>query len=602
MIEVELPDGTIVEFPEGTSPDVIKGVLSKRFGSAKPQSEGMAKLSDMSRNPTVQPRERGVGQALYDNLIGDPNDGVDSTGERLGRGLNDAGKAFGAAVARGTVGLVGLPGTLGDLGQAGLLKAGQATGIIPDDWQGTQSPLSSQALTGALSTATGGATDYRGESLPAKYMGSVAEFLPGAMALGPKTIAGAVQYALAPGVASETAGQLTEGTKAEPWARLVAALAAPMVISGIQSGSRALAGLPRTAADPERLKLAKVLDDFNVPVTAGQRTGAKGLRRIEGASSAADDVMAGQADDFTAAALKTIGVDAKRATPEVLAKAADDIGQVFDDVVQGADVVPTSQNVTASAAAVQKYKIDAPASTVVPRIGEIHKALFKAFRSKSPIDAATLKEWRTAMSKATTSTDGPTRAAASEVLDVIDDAMESALIAAGRPQDVARLAEARGQWRNLLAIEGAAARAGESSALGIISPARLASEVTRQGKVAWARGKRGDIGDLSRAGVAVMSPLPTVSPGGVRAIEGLSRMGGVAVGASGGAAMGSPMLAALGSAVGFAAPGAMNWLRSGPLQNIIANAGARDGARVLDPRLLGIAGQNDARNALAVRP
>lgn len=34
MIEVELPDGTIAEFPDGTSSDVIKGALQKRF--AKP--------------------------------------------------------------------------------------------------------------------------------------------------------------------------------------------------------------------------------------------------------------------------------------------------------------------------------------------------------------------------------------------------------------------------------------------------------------------------------------------------------------------------------------------------------------------------------------
>jgi len=33
MIEIELPDGTIAEFPDGTSPDVIKGALQKRFGA-----------------------------------------------------------------------------------------------------------------------------------------------------------------------------------------------------------------------------------------------------------------------------------------------------------------------------------------------------------------------------------------------------------------------------------------------------------------------------------------------------------------------------------------------------------------------------------------
>lgn len=35
MIEIELPDGTIAEFPEGTPNDAIKGALQKRFGAPK---------------------------------------------------------------------------------------------------------------------------------------------------------------------------------------------------------------------------------------------------------------------------------------------------------------------------------------------------------------------------------------------------------------------------------------------------------------------------------------------------------------------------------------------------------------------------------------
>jgi hypothetical protein len=39
VIEVELPDGTIVEFPDGTAPDVMKSALQKRFGSPQPAPE-----------------------------------------------------------------------------------------------------------------------------------------------------------------------------------------------------------------------------------------------------------------------------------------------------------------------------------------------------------------------------------------------------------------------------------------------------------------------------------------------------------------------------------------------------------------------------------
>jgi hypothetical protein len=37
MIEVELPDGSIAEFPDGTTNDVIKGALQKRFGAPQQQ-------------------------------------------------------------------------------------------------------------------------------------------------------------------------------------------------------------------------------------------------------------------------------------------------------------------------------------------------------------------------------------------------------------------------------------------------------------------------------------------------------------------------------------------------------------------------------------
>ena len=69
MIEVELPDGAIAEFPDGTPTDVIKGALQKRFAATQqaPEPEGQvsqdlrAELSAITQNPT---------QALYDQRPG----------------------------------------------------------------------------------------------------------------------------------------------------------------------------------------------------------------------------------------------------------------------------------------------------------------------------------------------------------------------------------------------------------------------------------------------------------------------------------------------------------------------------------------------------
>lgn len=52
MIEVELPDGSIAEFPDGTTPDVIEGALQQQFMPESQQSQGLrAELSGMTQNP-----------------------------------------------------------------------------------------------------------------------------------------------------------------------------------------------------------------------------------------------------------------------------------------------------------------------------------------------------------------------------------------------------------------------------------------------------------------------------------------------------------------------------------------------------------------------
>ena len=47
MIEAELPDGTILEFPDGTDRSVIQRVVKERLGVAQaaPQAETQKKLA-----------------------------------------------------------------------------------------------------------------------------------------------------------------------------------------------------------------------------------------------------------------------------------------------------------------------------------------------------------------------------------------------------------------------------------------------------------------------------------------------------------------------------------------------------------------------------
>jgi hypothetical protein len=79
MIEVELPDGTIAEFPDDMAPADIEAVLQKQF--APPADR------------------RSFSDALYDNIVG-VDDGVMSYGEKLATALNMGGEGL-------TLGVVG---------------------------------------------------------------------------------------------------------------------------------------------------------------------------------------------------------------------------------------------------------------------------------------------------------------------------------------------------------------------------------------------------------------------------------------------------------------------------------------------------------------
>jgi len=66
---------------------------------------------------------------------------------------------------------------------------------------------------------------YRGESTPAQFAGTIGEFVgPGGILGGGKKL---IQASVAAGAGSEAAGQATEGTEFEPYARIAGALIAP---------------------------------------------------------------------------------------------------------------------------------------------------------------------------------------------------------------------------------------------------------------------------------------------------------------------------------------------------------------------------------------
>jgi hypothetical protein len=239
MIEVELPDGTIVEFPDGTPPDVMKRALAKYMTGPSAGPDGMTtaeRIAAAKAGTLAQPSqerlaaagaadeaalagmtpERTLGQTIYENVIG--SGAVDTPGERAGELV----RGVVPALTRGAAELVGLPGTIG----GGMDALAKRVGLLRQD--APESPVFS-ATSGAnirdvLSGATGGETEYVAPGFAGRAVGTIGEFIGGGAGRG---------LGVAAGLGSETLGTATEGTAAEPYARLVGALGGGLAYQGV---------------------------------------------------------------------------------------------------------------------------------------------------------------------------------------------------------------------------------------------------------------------------------------------------------------------------------------------------------------------------------
>lgn len=221
MIEVELPDGSIAEFPDGTPDDVMSKALQQY---AEPQPQQSANV-----DPWDAVGANGVpGQAQQPAAAPAP----DPTAMDY---VTDVAKSGASGFARGVADLAGYPGTLADAINGGLSKL---TGLP----QLPASAVSGQSLRDSASYATDGATDYQAQTTPGKYASTVGEFAPGAIAFGGVNPTSIATNAVAPALLSEGAGQLTEGTALEPYARVAGALMGGV---GANAVANRLSGAPK---------------------------------------------------------------------------------------------------------------------------------------------------------------------------------------------------------------------------------------------------------------------------------------------------------------------------------------------------------------------
>lgn len=526
MIEVELPDGTIAEFPEGTPAETIKSALQRRFATPAP-------------TPVAAPAPDPA-QAEFDALPTwqKPLKAADDLVRLAANGMT-----FGFADK--IAGYLGGEGTEAERAKTedARTRAGGA-GLVAE-------------LGGGLATPAGLAK-----------AGVTAVRLPGAI--------GRIGGLAADGAAIGALDALGNDQDVMTGAALGA---------GLGAAGQAVAGLGTKLISPfrapaDRMAAADVLAREGVPVTAGQKTGSKMLRMAESeiGGTVAEDVFDAQREAFTKAALKRVGVNSERATPEVVDKAFSRIGKEFDDLSTRNALIPDQK----VAADLTNVAVDY-AGTVAPamRAPIIEKTVDDVVKllQTGKMDGTVYKTLRSNLDRfARSATQPEAKMAARDLIQALDTGMERSILR-NNPADAGRWSKVRRQYRNMLVLEQSLAGAGEGSAMGLISPAKLRqATVSKQGKRNWVRGN-GDFADLARAGEVLLKDMPdsgTASRQAARAIPNLL-LGGAGAGA--GYAYGGPEQALYGAATGIVAPhlalyGLSRAMMSKPVQKYLANQAA----------------------------
>lgn len=255
-------------------------------------------------------------------------------------------------------------------------------------------------------------------------------------------------------------------------------------------------------------KAVALLQSKGVTLSTGQRTGSKAVQSIErtlGDNPASAAAMARQGerfrDSYTRAVLRTAGVNADQATPEILGAAQRRIGGVMDDIAQrySLDVMDTH---TANALNALERRAGMELLND-PRIGMQIQTIRQAVTATGgKLDGTAYKHVKTTLDNLSRQQNiGPY---AAELREILDDSLHRATKGTA---DFARLKLARTEYRNLMAIADVA----DTTANGRVTPAALAARLksnkyTRNSM----RFGKGDVelAKLARAGSTVVDRFP----------------------------------------------------------------------------------------------
>jgi hypothetical protein len=422
-----------------------------------------------------------------------------------------------SALGRGVFTIPGAGGDIQELALRGYDWLRGAEQMTPEQMDERTFFPTSRKLARGYENATG-TKFYEPKTGPGKVVGAALEAVPSAATMGPGVVkaaakggaslldqlaSNATKYGALPMAASETAGQATEGTPWESYARVGGAVAG---LTGPSVAGRLITPMPMA---PSRQAAVRTLEKEGVTnLTAGQKTGNRKLQYVESevGGQKIDDMLESQREQFTTAALNRAGIQGTRATPETMRRAYQDMGAEFDRLATNNTAMADQQFTNDIVQVANDFAAIGPAQERVAALRRFMNDIGLVMSPSGEISGRAYKALRSRIERAARETSDPEFAIALRgVRDALDDAMERTMVAAGSP-DVGAWQAVRKKYRDFLVVERAAAAPGAEE--GLLTPAQLrAAESGVHGKREYVLG-RGAFGDLARAGQTVMKPLP----------------------------------------------------------------------------------------------
>lgn len=490
-------------------------------------------------------------------------------------------------LAKGTEGMAGLPGDAAELGARAIDRAARAVGGAIGVDVPERKDRAPTYGTAAVDNVVGGAEGNRnvvGSFLDKKsehpYAESVGEFVPG--------LVGGGEGALAKTILKKGAQAVGGGVGGEALSEAAGSDAAKSIIGDHQTAARVLGsiagqsipGMVKRAVTPfpisaERQASVDTLRKEGVEPTAGDVTGSKTLKYAEhalggapGSGGAYHETKEAIDSQYAKAALKRIGEDAPRATPEVMERAATRIGKQFDDLSARNKAKPDVQYAQDILKAQQDYDHLFVDPLKKPIVGKIVENAINHIQ-RGTMDGEVYQAQRSMLERMRRGyrQDPELSGFIAEVRDALDGVMERS-IKQNNPGDLGAWKEVRNQYRNMLTLERVTSGAGEAAAEGAISPKALRqAAVATGGKKSYSQGG-GDFGELARAGNSILTQPPTSGTAERAFLHAVpAAIGGGIAGAMGGSP--EALLAAM---TGAAAPGVVGrGLMSKPAQEYLKN-------------------------------